>query len=125
MLTDGTVLIGIIADENADPLVILTANAIEQRIPRDRVAEITPLYAGRFTRLDPNRTRLFLAPTGCSLGRGNGRFSAYAIIPSVAYGATDRIDVSAGVAIPLVSSDYFATAINMHAKVQLVKIGDG
>ena len=125
VLTDGTVLIGIIVDENADPLVIVTANGIEQHIPRDRVAEITPLYAGRFTRLDPNRTRLFLAPTGRSLGRGTGRFSAYAIIPSVAYGVTDRIDVSAGVMIPLVADDEFATAISMNAKAQLVRIGEG
>ena len=125
VLTDGSVLIGTIVDEQADPLVVVSANGIEQRIARDRVAEITPLYAGRFTRLDPNRTRLFLAPTGRTLGRGSGRFSAYTIIPSVAYGVTDRIDLSAGMAIPAASSEGFATAINVNGKIQLLPIGDG
>ena len=125
LLTDGTVFIGTVVDEAADPLVVVTDNGVEQRIPRARVAEVAPLYAGRFTRLDPNRTRLFLAPTGRTLGRGAGRFSTYTFLPSVAFGVTDRLDLSGGASIPAVSSEGFAMAVNGNAKLQLARIGEG
>ena len=122
VLTDGTVLIGTIVDESADPLVLITTNGIEQRIVRDRVSEITPLYAGRFTRLDPNRTRLFVIPTGRTLGRGNGRVSTFVyLLPNVAYGATDWLDVS-GSAF-LVFGDGGGALVNANVKAQPVRVG--
>lgn len=96
ILVDGTVIIGTIADESADPLVVLSRDGLERRIPRDRVAEITGLVAGRFSRLDPTRSRLLLTPTARTIGAGSTRLSLLSyIVPNVAYGVTDRVDISA------------------------------
>lgn len=96
VLTDGTVFVGTVADESADPLVILSTDGLERRVPRARVAEITDLIAGRFRRLDPTRSRLLLTPTARTIGVGNARLSLLSyIVPNVAYGLTDRIDLSA------------------------------
>lgn len=125
VLTNGTVLVGTIEDESADPLVVVTREGIEQRVPRDRVREITGLISGRFTRLDPSRTRLFISPTGRALGRGNKRFSAYYIFPSLAVGVTDRVDVSVGGTVPLITSDGAGFALNLNAKGQVLPLENG
>ena len=118
VLTDGTVVVGTVVDEAADPLVVVAENGVEQRIPRDRVAEITPLFDGRFSRLDPNRSRLFIVPTGRTLGRGNGRLSTFIyILPNVAYGVTDRIDAS-GSAFLLFGSADAGAILSGNLKVQ-------
>jgi hypothetical protein len=96
VLVDGTVLVGTVANENADPIVVITRDGVEQRIARSRVAEITPLIAGRFSRVDPTRTRLAFSPTARTLGRaGTARLglSLY-IFPSLTYAVTDRVDVT-------------------------------
>ena len=96
VLTDGTVLVGTIANENADPLVVVTADGIEQRVPRARVARITGLIGGRFTRADPTRTRTLIAPTARTLGGGETRLGVTSyILPTVTRGLSDRIDVYA------------------------------
>lgn len=125
VLVDGTVIVGVVEDEAADPLVIRTAAGVEQRVPRSRVRAVTPLLAGRFSRLDPARTRLFLAPTARTLGSGAGRFSAYYLFPSVAYGIGERLDVSAGATVPAVSSEGVALALNLNAKGQVARFAGG
>lgn len=56
---------------------------------------------------DPAASRLFLFPTGRTLGRGNGLFSVLAyIVPSFNYGLTDRVDIGAGV-LPLSTAAFF------------------
>lgn len=125
VLVDGTVLVGTIADEEADPLVVVTRDGIEQRVDRARVREITGLIAGRFTRLDPSRSRLFISPTGRTLGRGNKRFSAYYIFPSLAVGVADRVDVSVGGTVPLITSEGAGFALNLNAKGQLLPLDNG
>ncbi|MDX1529962.1 MAG: hypothetical protein R3362_00410 [Rhodothermales bacterium] len=118
VLTDGTVLVGAVPDATADPLVVVQADGTEIRVPHARVREITPLYAGRFARLDPNRTRLFIVPTARTLGRGNGRLSTFVyLLPNVAYGVTDRIDVS-GSALVGVDDDGGGALLNGNVKVQ-------
>ncbi len=121
VLVSGTVLIGTVADETADPVVILTADGVEQRVPQAQIVEITPLLDGKFTRYDPARTRLFFSPTARSLGAGAKRFSAYYIFPSVAFGVTDRFDVSVGSTIPLISSEIVALGLNGNAKLTVVE----
>lgn len=96
VLTDGSVFVGTIADEAADPLVVITTDGVTRTFDRARVAEITDLIAGRFRRLDPTRTRLLLAPTARTMGGGEARLSLLSyIVPNVTYGVTDRIDISA------------------------------
>ena len=122
ILVDGTVITGTVVDESADPVVVIGENGVEQRIPRARVAEITDLLQGRFTRYDPARTRLFFSPTARSLGSGVKRFSAYYLFPSLAVGIHDRVDLSAGATIPFVSSDSEAfILLNGNGKVTLTQ----
>lgn len=125
ILTDGTVLVGTVVDEDADPIVVIRQDGVEQRVPQSRVREITGLIAGRFTRSDPSRSRLFISPTGRTLGSGNKRFSAYYIFPSLAYGVNDRVDVSLGSTLPAASSDGAALALNANVKGQLVPLDNG
>ena len=55
----------------------------------------------RFDRADPNGTRLFLSPTGYTMGQGTGRVGTYAILPTVAYAPSDLVDVQAFSSIPM------------------------
>lgn len=121
VLVNGDVLVGVVVDETADPVVIRTEAGVEQRVPRAQVVEITPLLDGQFTRYDPARTRLFFSPTARSLGAGAKRFSAYYIFPSVAFGLTDRFDISIGSTIPLISSEIVALGLNGNAKLTVVQ----
>ncbi|MEM8559883.1 MAG: hypothetical protein AAGG50_18865 [Bacteroidota bacterium] len=102
VLDDGTVLVGVIVEEAETTLSLLSDDGIVRVIPRERIREVGPLLEGRLRRFDPTRTRLFFSPTARTLPRGTGRFSLYYIFPSVAYGVTDRVDVSYGSLVPIV-----------------------
>lgn len=95
VLTDGSVVVGVVSDEAADPVVVLTASGVEQRIPRARVARIEALAGGRFARVDPTRTRLVFSPTGRTLGRrGQTRLGLLSVVvPNVTYAVTPSVDV--------------------------------
>lgn len=56
---------------------------------------------------NPNQTRLFFAPTGQMLKKGEGYFSDYEVLfPGVAYGVTDNVSIGGGVSlIPGTGSD--------------------
>jgi|GEM_PF-5825010 len=102
VLTDGTVVVGVVDDEAADPVVVRTPSGVEQRIPRDRVARIEGLASGRFARVDPTRTRLVFSPTGRTLGRrGQTRLGLLSVvIPNVTYAVTPTVDIGgAGVLV--------------------------
>ena len=93
-LADGTVFVGTVADEAADPLVVVTTDGVTRTFQRARVEAVLPLIRGRFFRTDPVRTRLFGSPTARTLGRGQTRLS-FLGAPNLAVGVTDRVDVSA------------------------------
>lgn len=49
---------------------------------------------------NPNQTRLFFAPTGQMLKKGEGYFSDYEVFfPGVAYGMTDNVSIGGGVSL--------------------------
>ncbi|MEP6508641.1 MAG: hypothetical protein ABJC63_10485 [Gemmatimonadales bacterium] len=49
---------------------------------------------------NPNETRLFFAPTGQMLRKGEGYFSDYEVLfPGVAYGVTDNISIGGGISL--------------------------
>ena len=121
VLVDGSVIVGTVVDASADPVVVVGSNGVEQRVPQSQIVEITDLLEGRFTRYDPARTRLFFSPTARSLDAGQKRFSAYYFFPSIAFGVTDRVDVSVGSTIPFISSEGSAIAINGNLKATLVQ----
>ena len=94
VLIDGSVLVGFVEDETADPVVILSESGVEQRVPRAQIATIAPLIDGRFFRVDPTRTRLILTPTGRTLGAGRTRVGTLLyIIPQATVGLNDRVDL--------------------------------
>jgi hypothetical protein len=58
----------------------------------------TPGHEGWFE--NPNKTRLFFAPTGQMLKKGEGYFSDYELFfAGVAYGVTDNISIGGGVSL--------------------------
>lgn len=97
VLTDGSTVVGTVVDESADPVVVITASGVEQRIPRARIVRIVGLAGGRFERTDPTRTRLLFSPTGRTLGRrGQTRLGVLTyVIPNLTYAASSRVDVGA------------------------------
>ena len=123
VLANGTVLVGTVADETADPVVIVTTDGVEQRVPRAQVVEITPLIDGRFFRVDPTRTRLVISPTGRTLGRGRTRVGTLVyVVPNATVGLNDRFDVS-GTAFVSFGGDDFAIAPVVGGKFGLVDTG--
>ncbi|PAP76411.1 hypothetical protein [Rubrivirga marina] len=123
VLADGTVLVGFVADEGADPVVLTTESGVEQRIPRAQVVEIAPLIAGRFFRLDPTRTRLVLSPTGRTLGGGRTRVGTLLyIVPNATVGLNDRLDLG-GTLFFSFGSDYLSAVPVVGAKFGVVDTG--
>lgn len=123
VLEDGSVLVGFIQDESADPLVLVTEAGVEQRIPRAQIIEVGPLIDGRFFRLDPTRTRLILSPTGRTLGGGRTRVGTlFYVIPQATKSLNDRLDVSGTLGLSF-GSDFFALTPVIGAKAGLVDTG--
>jgi hypothetical protein len=102
-LKDGSTLLGTITDEDADPLHVVTTAGVEVKVPR---ATIERIESGHVTlgRLAPepvaDDSRLFLAPTGRPLRKGEGYFSDHWLLfPGMAYGVTDNFTLAGGVSV--------------------------
>lgn len=78
-LKDGTILVGRITEEDVEQLTMQTLLGLTVRVPRSAIVSIreaaVPTAAGRFTRPDPNYSRLMFAPTARPLRKGDGYFS--------------------------------------------------
>lgn len=100
VLVDRSTVVGTIESEDDDEVVVRTSGGVVMTIPRDQIKSIESLGGERFHRIDPNRTRLFFAPTGRAVGAGRGYVSFYEIIvPFVAVGATNSITLAGGVTL--------------------------
>jgi hypothetical protein len=99
VLTGGRVIVGTVVATSGEA-VVLDVDGVRTEIPRAQIVRISDV-TGRFTRNDPNDTRLFITPTGRTLPRGAGRLTTYFVFPSVAYGVTGNLDVSAAASIPV------------------------
>ncbi len=103
-LGDGTELIGKIVSV-ADGVVTFKASVGEIKIASDQIVELkelpsTAFRGGRYWYPNPNRTRLFLGPTGRTLRQGEGYFSDVLVFfPGIAYGLTDNISIGGGVSL--------------------------
>lgn len=100
-LSDGSVFIGTVVEENAREIVLRTQAGAAVTIPkseiRRREAFAGRIEGGRVIRYDPNRTRLLFSPTARPLGRGHGYVAVYElVIPFVAVGITERVSLSGG-----------------------------
>jgi hypothetical protein len=98
-LTGGRVIVGTVIASTGESLV-LDVEGVRTEIPRAQIVRFSAV-TGRFSRRDPNDTRLFVTPTGRTLPRGAGRLTTYFVFPSVAYGVTGNVDVSAAASIPV------------------------
>lgn len=93
-LTDGTVLVGTIEGEDAAEVVLRTTGGATVTVATEQIRRRSAfegrIQDGRVMRDDPNRSRLFFAPTARALGDGRGYFAAYEVFfPFVAYGVGD------------------------------------
>ncbi len=119
VLTDGSELVGKIVEEQEDRYIFLTLSGIRVEVQKTAVKEKEELrgeaVGTEYKRVDPNRTRLFFAPTARALPQGKGYFSAYEIFfPFLAVGVTDYLTLSGGMSlVPGVSEQllYFAPKI--------------
>jgi len=103
-MRDGSSLVGRIVSVRADSVDFQMAIG---RVPvaiRD-IREIKETDAGRmhdgqYWFPNPNATRLFFAPSGQMLKKGEGYFADYELFfPGFAYGVTDNISVGGGVSL--------------------------
>jgi hypothetical protein len=101
-LTDGSSFIGRIIAQTDERITFETAGGTRLELDRAQIRAVSPVRGrvvdGEFWRDDPNRTRLLLvAPTGRSLGTGEGYVSTFWVaFPFVAYGITDNLTLAGG-----------------------------
>lgn len=103
-LRDGSSLVGRVAALRGDTVDFQTSVG---RIPiaiRDirevKETEAGRMHSGEYWFPNPNETRLFFAPSGQMLKKGEGYFADYELFfPGVAYGVTDNISIGGGVSI--------------------------
>ncbi|HKW50088.1 MAG TPA: hypothetical protein VJN70_21690 [Gemmatimonadaceae bacterium] len=101
---DGSTLIGRIVAESADT-VRFESNGALLAIARSQIADLRTIEPGQLRQgeywfPDPNRTRLFFAPTARMLAQGEGYFSdSYLLLLTVAGGVTSRFTMGGGLSI--------------------------
>jgi hypothetical protein len=101
-LKDNTIIEGLVKAEDQNSYHLTSISGVEMIIPKDRVRIIEVQQPGhkRFRFIDPNYTRMMLAPTGWLLKRGQGYFADYYIFfPSISYGITNNISFCGGFSI--------------------------
>jgi len=101
---DGSTLIGRVVAESPDT-VRFESNGAFFALARSQIADLRAIEAGQLRHgeywfPDPNRTRLFFAPTARMLAQGEGYFSdSYLLLLNVAGGVTSRFTMGGGLSI--------------------------
>ncbi len=103
-IQDGSSVVGRISAVRADSVDFDTKmGRVSIAIPdiRELVeTDASRMRSGQYWFPNPNTTRLFFAPTGQMLKKGEGYFSDYQLFfPGVAYGVTDNVSVGGGVSL--------------------------
>ena len=103
-LKDGSEVVGTIQAESEATIDFVTRSEIAMTIDREQIERIAEaeeiVIDGRYVRLDPNRTRLFFAPTARPLGNKRGYVADYYIFfPFIAYGAGDAVSLAGGISL--------------------------
>jgi hypothetical protein len=101
VLTDGSRIFGTVERETDQEVVLRTQAGALVTARRQDIASLRRvegrLDRGEFVRSDLHRTRLFFAPTGRSLKRGEVSFGVFQFVaPFVQVGLTDRISLGGG-----------------------------
>lgn len=101
VLKDGTRAYGRVEGVDGNRITFRTTAGAIVVVERAQIVSVGKaegrVINGQFRAFDPTPTRLFFAPTGRSLKRGEGYVGVYEILlPFVQVGVTDRISVGAG-----------------------------
>jgi hypothetical protein len=101
VLKDGSRLFGTIERETPDEVVLRTQAGAVVTARRSEIASLRlvkgRIERGEFVSEDLHRTRLFFAPTGRSLRRGEVSFGVFQFLaPFVQVGVTDRFSMGGG-----------------------------
>lgn len=101
VLDDGSRMFGSVERESETEIVFRTHVGASLTVRRADVQSLRrlsgTLRGGEFMPPDPNRTRLFFAPTGRSLRRGQVSLGVYQFVaPFVQVGVTDRFSIGGG-----------------------------
>ena len=125
-LHDGSLLVGHLAEQTADSVVLVTGSG-RMKLARNAITELkvinpSDVHDGVYWPPDPHDTRLFFGPTGRVLGKGNGYFSdLYLFFVNAAWGVTDRFMIGGGMSV-LPTSDFFGNNVYyLTPKVALVQ----
>ena len=140
--SDGSTLIGRITEIAGDTIVFVTEYGA-MSIPAnhiDKIREVPEEFVrnGTYWFPDPNSTRLFFAPTGRILKKGDWYFADYYIFfPSVNVGVSDRVSLGGGLSIfpsgSMKNQIYFFTpkvalkqseSVNISAGTLVIKMPD-
>jgi hypothetical protein len=130
VLRDGSRVYGTIERESQDDVVLKTASGVVVTAQRTQILELKRVsgrvVGGEFQRTDPTSTRLFFAPTGRQLKRGEAYFGVYQVLmPTLQVGVTDRISIGGGT--PLIffgeGDDGWERPFWVTPKVQLLDTG--
>ncbi len=100
-MTDGSTIVGYVEAETPERVVLRTLGGAVIEVARANVISLIEakgrVVNGQYFREDSNPTRLFFAPTGRSIKKGEGYVGVYEIFLSfVQVGITDRLSIGAG-----------------------------
>ncbi len=103
-LKDGSSFIGALESETADSLRIRLASGSRLTVARSSVTDVEELKGnlvnGRYVKSDPNRSRLFFAPTARPVAAGSGYFAVYELFfPFFAVGIADVVTLAGGISV--------------------------
>ena len=130
VLRDGSRVYGTIERQTEQEVVLKTASGAVMTAQTAHILTIKRVkgrvVAGEFQRSDPTATRLFFAPTGRQLKRGEAYFAMHQVLmPTLQVGITDRISFGGGT--PLIffgdGDDGWERPFWVTPKVQLVNAG--
>lgn len=99
-LNDGSELIGHIRKADSLSVEFETLSGAKMVLMRNQIISVEQSKRESLIEEDPNKSRLFFAPTGRTLNQGDGYFSVYEIfLTTFAYGITDYISVAGGISL--------------------------
>jgi hypothetical protein len=123
-LKDGSRLYGSVERETDDEVVFRTQAGLVVTVRRADIARLHrvegAIVHGEFWRADPNATRLFFAPTGRALPKGQVYVGVFEfLMPFVQVGITDRISFGGGTPLVFGFDDNWERPFWVTPKVQV------
>jgi hypothetical protein len=128
LLKDGSRLYGTVERESEDEVVFRSTSGLVVTARRADIARLRRVEGsvtnGEFRRADPNATRLFFAPTGRALPKGQVYLGVFEfLMPFVQVGVTDRISLGGGTPLVFGLGDGWERPFWVTPKVQVYNSG--